>query len=254
VDQPSDLSKAAERGEPSHVWRAGQERRLQMIRRAAPQLASAHVLVDGCGLGMYVRALRPFARFVAGLDIESERVREGSRAGIAGLLAGQAEVLPFASSSFDLVLSNEVLEHVADDRQALREMMRVLRPGGRLVLFVPNRGYPFETHGVYWRGRYHFGNIPLVNYLPRPWRDRLAPHVRAYTSRELDGLLRGLPAHPVQRTIVFGGYDNIVARAPRLGRMLRSLMQSLERTPLRFFGLSHLWVIEKTSRPGSDRS
>ena len=245
MDQPSSLSKAAERGEPSRVWRAGQERRLHMIRRAAPQLSAARVLVDGCGLGMYVRALRPFARSVAGLDLELERVREGSRAGITGLLAGQAEALPFASTSFDLVLSNEVLEHVADDRQALREIVRVLRSGGRLVLFVPNRGYPFETHGVYWRGRYHFGNIPLVNYLPRSWRDRLAPHVRAYTSRELDGLLRGLPAHPVQRTIVFGGYDNILARAPRLGHLLRGALQALENTPLRAFGLSHLWVIEK---------
>jgi SAM-dependent methyltransferase len=195
---------------------------------------------------MYVRALRPFALSVSGLDIEVDRVQEGARAGIARLLAGQAEALPFASSAFDMVLSNEVLEHVTDDRQAMREIMRVLRPGGRLILFVPNRGYPFETHGVYWRGHYHFGNIPFVNYLPHAWRDRLAPHVRAYTSRELEGLLRGLPARPVQRTVVFGGYDNILARAPRLGRLVRGLLQTLENTPLRAFGLSHLWVVEKT--------
>lgn len=216
-----------------------------MIRHAAPQLSTARVLVDGCGLGMYVRALRPFAHTVVGLDIEVERVREGTRAGIAPLLAGRAEALPFLASCFDLVLSNEVLEHVTDDRQALREILRVLRPGGRLVLFVPNRGYPFETHGVYWRGQYHFGNIPFVNYLPRAWRNHLAPHVRAYTARDLARLLRGLPARPIQRTIIFGGYDNIVARAPRLGRLVRGMLQSFERTPLRVVGLSHLWVIEK---------
>ncbi len=99
---------------------------------------------------------------------------------------------------------------------------------------------------MYWRGQYHFGNIPFVNYLPRPWRNRLAPHVRAYTSRELARLLRGLPARPILRTIIFGGYDNIVARAPRLGRLVRGMLQSFEKTPLRAFGLSHLWVIEKT--------
>ncbi len=246
MGQPVRLSKAAERGEPSHVWREGQQRRLQMIRRAVPHLASARVLVDGCGLGMYVRALAPIARQVFGLDIEVDRVREGAREGIAGLLAGQAELLPFAANAFDALLSHEVLEHVADDRRALREIFRVLRPGGRLVLFVPNRGYPFETHGIYWRGRYRFGNIPLVNYLPHVWRDRLAPHVRVYTAHDLSKLLDGLQARPVQRTVIFGGYDNLVARAPRLGRLLRGMLQALERTPLRIFGLSHLWVVEKT--------
>jgi len=134
---------------------------------------------------------------------------------------------------------------VADDRQTLAEIARVLAPGGRLVLFCPNRGYPFETHGIYWRGRYRFGNIPLVNYLPQRWRDRLAPHVRVYSSRDLDRLIAGLPLRVVQRTIIFGAYDNIIARFPRLGRLLRAVLQALEKTPLRLLGLSHFWVLEK---------
>ena len=44
---------------------------------------------------------------------------------------------------------------------------RVGKPGGRAVIFCPNRGYPFETHGIYWNGKYHFGNKFFVNYLPR---------------------------------------------------------------------------------------
>jgi SAM-dependent methyltransferase len=138
-----------------------------------------------------------------------------------------------------------VLEHVDDDRAAAAEILRVLRPGGRLALFVPNRGYPFETHGVFWRGRYRFGNIPLVNYLPRPWRDRLAPHVRAYRAGDLQLLFADLPARIVERRIVFGAYDNLIARWPRLGRLLRAALQALEGTPLRTFGLSHFWVVEK---------
>jgi SAM-dependent methyltransferase len=155
------------------------------------------------------------------------------------------EHLPVAAASFDLILSHEVLEHVADDRQALAEMSRVLRPGGRIVLFVPNRGYPFETHGVYWRGSYRFGNIPLVNYLPRPARDRLAPHVRVYTSADLARLAAGLPLRLVTRTILFGAYDNVIARWSMAGRALRAVLQVLEHTPLRTFGLSHLWVLER---------
>ena len=161
------------------------------------------------------------------------------------MVCGAGEALPFPGGWFDLALSHEVLEHVQDDRLAVAEIVRTLRPGGRLVLFVPNRGYPFETHGIYWRGRYHFGNIPLVNWLPRRWRDRLAPHVRIYTRRDLERLFAGLPVRWVQRTIVFGAYDNIIARRPALGRLLRGVLQMLERTPLRILGLSHFWVVEK---------
>jgi hypothetical protein len=114
-----------------------------------------------------------------------------------------------------------------------------------LLLFVPNRGYPFETHGIYWRGKYHFGNIPLVNYLPRRWRNRLAPHVRIYQRRDLEELMRGLPLRLLSATIVFGAYDNIIARFPTPGKLLRFLLQTLEKTPLRIFGLSHFWVLER---------
>ncbi|HUF37035.1 MAG TPA: class I SAM-dependent methyltransferase, partial [Anaerolineales bacterium] len=137
---------------------------------------------------------------------------------------------------------------VADDRRAVEEMARTLKPGGRLVLFCPNRGYPVETHGIYWRGRYRFGNIPLVNYLPRRLRDRLAPHVRVYTSGDLRRLFAGLPLDLVSSTIIFGAYDNIIARTPRLGRLLRSTLHFLEKTPFRILGLSHFWIMEKTDR------
>ncbi len=242
--QPRNLQKAAQRGEPSYVWRDGQERRLQMILAAAGERIKGSVLENGCGVGMYLDHLRPHTHDLTGLDIEFERVKEALARNVKTLNA-VGEYLPFAENSFDLILSHEVLEHVQDDFSAVREMVRVLKPGGRLVLFCPNRGYPFETHGFYWRGKYHFGNIPLINYLPRAWRDRLAPHVDVYTRRDLEILFCCLPVKFVERKILFGAYDNIIARKPRLGRALRTLLQWLERTPLRFLGLSHFWVVEK---------
>ena len=233
--EPYDL--AAERGVPSLVWRAGQQRRLGMIQAAGGDRLNGAILVDGCGVGAYLERLAQSANPAVGLDIEFERVQGAQQRGL-WVVCGAGEHLPFPADCFDLVLSHEVLEHVA-------EILRVLKPGGRLALFVPNRGYPFETHGIYWRGKYHFGNIPLVNYLPRRWRDRLAPHVRIYSRRDLQRLLEGLPARVITRTVIFGAYDNIIARAPRLGRLLRGLLQALERTPLRALGLSHFWVIEK---------
>ena len=240
------FEKSDTRGVPSLVWRAGQNRRLEMIRHAAgPCLSeSSRVFVDGCGIGMYIRALRRYANHVVGLDIEPERTAK-SRLQSPLVNVGAGEFLPYPANHFDLVLSHEVIEHVQDDGRSLAEMIRVLKPGGRAVIFCPNRLYPFETHGHYWRGQYHFGNTPLINYLPNSLRNRLAPHVRAYTTSNLQQLVKPLPASIVYHTQIYPGFDNLVARRPSVGQMLRNVTYGLERTPLRIFGLSHLLVLEK---------
>jgi len=232
-------------GHPSYVWRFGQDRRLGLIRQYAP-LEGAHILVDGCGIGTYVRKLLEFSHHVYGLDIDASRIAEASRT-LPNLLVAAAESLPYPDHSFDVVLSHEVIEHVHDDRRAVEEAVRVLRPAGRLVLFCPNRLYPFETHGAYWGSAYHFGNIPLVNWLPDAWRTRFAPHVRAYTVGDIRRLFDGLPVHFVLHTQIYPGYDKITNRHPALGRAFRRLTYALEETPFRLFGLSHFAVIEKES-------
>jgi SAM-dependent methyltransferase len=216
-----------------------------MILAAAGNRAGGLVLENGCGVGMYLPPLTKAGGRVIGLEYDCARAREARRRS-ACVICAAGEQLPFPDGAFDLILSHEVLEHVEDDRAALGEMVRALRLGGRLALFVPNRGYPFETHGIYWRGRYRFGNIPLVNYLPRRLRDRLAPHVRVYSGGDLRRLFAGLPVVFVERRVIFGAYDNIIARWPRLGRLLRAGLHWLERTPAQALGLSHFWVVEKT--------
>ncbi|MCX8067941.1 MAG: class I SAM-dependent methyltransferase [Anaerolineae bacterium] len=233
----------AVRGVPSLVWRAGQERRFQMVRQYADPTGQ-RVLDVGCGVGMYLAAFGRYTSHVFGVEVERDRARKAC-ALAAGVVQALGERLPFADSTFDLTFSHEVLEHVADDRAVVAEMVRVTRPGGRIVLFVPNRLYPFETHGVFWRGQYRFGNIPLVNYLPDILRNRLAPHVRAYTARGIQRLLEGLPVRVVYRTVIFPGYDRLASRSPLWARLLRGITYALERTPLRVLGLSHFWVMER---------
>jgi SAM-dependent methyltransferase len=240
-----NLDKAALRGEPSYVWRAGQQRRLDMIVRAAGDRITGRILENGCGVGMYVEHLSPFGGDVIGLEYDLERATEAGE-NSPHIINAAGEYVPLSSSTFDLILSHEVIEHVQDDRDAVREMVRVLKPGGRIALFCPNRGYPYETHGIYWKGKYYFGNKLFVNYLPLVLRNRLAPHVRAYTKRDLQKLFEGLPVKYIERTIIFGAYDNIIARFGPFGKVLRWLLQFLERTPLKIFGLSHFWVIERT--------
>lgn len=239
--------KAITLGHPSYVWRFGQDRRLELMRQYGGLKAGMRILDVGCGLGAYVRKLHMISDDVYGVDIDPDKVAQAQQE-LPHIYRAPAEALPFPDAYFDAILLHEVIEHVRDDRQALQEACRVARAGGRLIIFAPNRWYPFETHGVYdWRGRYHFGNIPLVNYLPLSLRNRLCPHVRTYTVRNLQELLRGLPCRTLVHTQIYPGYDNIAQRHPYLARLLRGVTYTLENTPLRIVGLSHLVVVEKLS-------
>jgi hypothetical protein len=88
--------------------------------------------------------------------------------------------------------------------------------------------YPFETHGHYWNGIYHFGNTPLINYLPDFVRNQLAPHVRAYTAEALRSLFLGLPVRVVKHTQIYPGYDNVAYRHPAVGSVLRRVTYGTE--------------------------
>ena len=238
-----DLKKAAQLGHPSYVWRAGQERRFAMIRQWA-HIENARVLVDGAGVGMYSRHLEAAGAEVYSLDIDYQSMVE-ARQHTRHCVVGVGEHLPFAANTFDTVLSHEVLEHVQDDAAAMSEIARVLKPGGRAVIFAPNRLYFFETHGHFWKGKYHFGNTPLINYLPDRWRNQLAPHVRAYRKSDFKRLIAPLPLRVLHWTQIYPGYDNIIARNEALGRAVRGFTYFLEKTPLRAFGISHFLVLEK---------
>lgn len=239
-----DMQKAALRGEPSYVWRAGQQRRLDMIVKAAQNRIDGLVLENGCGVGMYVKKLTNLGSRVIGLEYDLERAVE-AKINSDEIINAAGEFIPLPSSTFDLILSHEVIEHVQDDRAAICEMIRLLKVGGRAVIFCPNRGYPYETHGIFWREKYYFGNKLFVNYLPRALRNKLAPHVRVYSKRDLQKLFDGLPVKFIEQTIIFGAYDNIIARFGLFGKFLRGALQFLEKTPLKAFGLSHFWVVEK---------
>jgi len=235
--------KAITLGRPSYVWRFGQDRRLDLIRRYVP-LAGKRTLDVGCGLGVYVEKFAAVGADAFGAEYDEEKaiqaVTRGNRVAVA---AGEA--LPFPAATFDVILLHEVIEHVADDRQTLQEAYRCLRPGGRLVVFAPNRLYPLETHGFYLGRHYHFRLAPLIPWLPDRLRRRFCPHVDTYRAGQLRRLFAGMAGHFVVFTQIYPGYDNIVARRPSLGHWLRRITYFLEKTPLRVFGLSHLVIFEK---------
>ncbi|MHB8992044.1 MAG: class I SAM-dependent methyltransferase [Chloroflexota bacterium] len=237
--------KAIALGHPSYVWRRGQDRRLDLIRRHV-SLQDQRILDVGCGLGMYVEKFRRYSGEVYGVDIDQEKV-EMAQKRLPNISLAPAEDLPFKDRSFDVTLLHEVIEHVIDDRRAIGEAVRCTDVGGHVIIYAPNRLYPMETHGFYFRGQYHFRLLPLVNYLPDPLRDQFCPHVRVYTARDIRQLFAGLPVRFVVLTHIYPGFDNVVARRPTLGGFLQRATDVLEKTPLRALGISHFVVAQRTA-------
>ena len=124
-----DYEKAALRGEPSYVWRTGQERRLRMILQAAGERISGRVLENGCGVGMYIEHLEPHAGVVFGLEYDFERARQAHQRS-DHILGAAGEFLPFPENTFDVILSHEVLEHVQDDNADCRTDGKGAAPWG----------------------------------------------------------------------------------------------------------------------------
>lgn len=94
------------------------------------------VLEIGCGEGWVARWLADRGCRVLGVDLNPPRIKASGRADVV-LAAGEAERLPVADRCADLVVSVGVLEHLPDRPAVLRELDRVLRPGGRMVHYVP---------------------------------------------------------------------------------------------------------------------
>src|SRR3954453_16315867 len=140
---------------------------------------------------MYVDKFRQFSDDVYGVDAAGDKVEQASE-WLPNIPAGPGAHLPYPDNDFDVILLTEVIEHFDDDRLTIHEAYRCLRPGGSILIYAPNRLYPYETHGFYVFGRYYFRLLPFVNWLPSSIRDIFAPHVRVYTARQIKGLFRGL--------------------------------------------------------------
>src|SRR5687768_6397091 len=91
-----NLDKAALRGEPSYIWRAGQQRRLDMIVHAAGEHIKGCILENGCGVGMYVEHISPFGGKVIGLEYDFERAAE-ARQNSTQIINAAGESLPLSS-------------------------------------------------------------------------------------------------------------------------------------------------------------
>ena len=130
--------------EADHWWFRGmREITAALLDPLAADLAPAErpvrILDVGCGTGIMLSWLERYARGtpVVGLEYSAGGIAFCRSRGHRALVHGTATDLPFASASFDLVTSFEVLDEIPDDRSAFRELARVLRPGGRALIRLP---------------------------------------------------------------------------------------------------------------------
>jgi SAM-dependent methyltransferase len=123
----------------THWWYRGRRRVLRAQLDRLPLGPGARLLDAGCGSGRTLDELARFGR-VAGVDISPVAVAAARARGHRNVRVAAIEALPFADASFDVVTCLDVIEHTPDDRTSLRELLRVTRAGGVLIVTVP--AYP----------------------------------------------------------------------------------------------------------------
>jgi len=230
-------------GSPSLDWTRGLEHRIKLAQKFV-EFKDKKVLDVGCGIGMFLEKFKELGSEVYGIDVDGKKI-EKAKENFKNVKTASSEKLPFRKGTIDIVWLHEVLEHVEDDKKTLKECFRVLKPGSKLVIFAPNRLWPFETHGVFWHDKYRFGNIPLVTYFPNFYYKHLTPHVRNYYKKDIYKLIEGVSYKKVHYQGVFPGFDKLSRKIPVIGPLIKRIFRLLEKTFLNRFGLSHFIVLEK---------
>lgn len=125
--------------EESHWWYVGRRHIIEeFVRDISNDLGRSdlRILDVGCGTGANLKMLAAFGT-AHGVDISQQALEFCRQRGLDNVRLGAAESLPYEDELFDLVTALDVIEHLDDDQVGLREVSRVLRPGGQVLLFVP---------------------------------------------------------------------------------------------------------------------
>jgi SAM-dependent methyltransferase len=160
------------------------------VGRIAPYLSGTW-LDYGCADGGFSGGLLEYgANAVIGVDVEAGRITQAQAKQIpnATFIAFDGAKLDLPDESIDGAFTNEVMEHVNDEQESLRDIYRLMKPGGTLVVMSPNRGCPIEGHGI-MMGKVYIPLTPFIPWLPlrltdrwtiarNYWPHQLADHVR----------------------------------------------------------------------------
>lgn len=131
--------------EDRHWWYRGRRSVLERVIADLRLPARARILDAGCGSG---RNMIELARHgtVTGVELSSASAELARARGAGEVIEGSVLEMPFESGSFDLAVSLDVIEHLQDDLAALRELRRVVAPGGALLVTVPAYQWLWSGH------------------------------------------------------------------------------------------------------------
>jgi SAM-dependent methyltransferase len=162
--------------EDSHFWFVSRRRIFfDLLDRELGGRTDLRILEVGCGAGGMLGPLQRYGQ-VMGIDIDAEYVAFCKNRGFTRVACGSGYELPFADQSFDLVCLFDTMEHIPDEARALREVRRVLVPGGRLFVSVPAYEFLWSQN------------------------DKIAHHCRRYTKGRLRKALVGAGLQPRRLT------------------------------------------------------
>jgi len=237
-------------GKPASAGDFLLERRARLVRDRLP--ARRGVLLDyGCGNGAQTAFfLHDFSQ-VHGVDVTraslddfAASARNRLESGALQLHVTDGRTIPLPDDSVDCIVSFEVLEHVDDEAAVLAELRRVLAPGGRLVMTVPNRWWIFETHGadlplLPWN------RVPFFSWLPAALHDRWA-RARIYSRGRIVRLLEASGFSVGESLHVTAPMDVVPWNGLRSA--LRSSLFRADRSRCPFLATSVMVVAEPLSR------
>ncbi len=141
-----DYELQTHQAEDRHWWYRGRRTVIERVLDGLGLPERARILDAGCGSG---RNMVELARrgTVTGVELSDTSVVPGPRSAACGeVIEGSVLEMPFADGSFDLAVSLDVIEHLEDDLAALRELRRVVAPGGALLVTVPAYQWLWSGH------------------------------------------------------------------------------------------------------------
>ena len=140
-----DYELQTHQAEDRHWWYRGRRTVLEGVIADLELTHGARILDAGCGSGRNMIELRRHGT-VTGVELSEASVEIARSRGAGEVVAGSVLEMPFPDASFDFAVSLDVIEHLEDDLGALRELRRVIAPGGRLLLTVPAYQWLWSGH------------------------------------------------------------------------------------------------------------